>query len=267
MKRKKSGLIPEKAQIPVAIGGLILLVLLVLYRFVLPRFRAEPVPPPAASASAPSEAAAAPAPGASGAAESANLVPGLAAMDDLQAVETLSAELQKQALNLPKTGAAPPPLAANPFSPFNAGASPEIPSPPGAEGDGATASGIFAQTQPVADETPPEPTQEELDRLDRLGSLHLTGTLQSGGWSMALINEGYYRPGEQVEGFTIAEIQEKQVTLRDQQGTEVLHLEASQFKPPAMTLPPRVPPPLPKEAPVVPAAPASEAGKPGEGAT
>jgi hypothetical protein len=237
-RRQQKSLIPEKYQLPIAIGGAVLLVLIVFLNYVLPGLRGggEGAGTTEAVASAVAPAPSAPANAAAAA------VPATPELADLQVLESLLAELQKQLVEVPEQPAAPPPVTSNPFSPFATGpmldpGNSEFQGFPGEVAPGATLEGTgFNFPLP---ELPEEPSEEELERRDRLSRLVLSGTMTSGEVAIAVINGGYYRLGDQVEGFRLSAIQEKQVTLQDELGTEVLHLrDPNRSGSPGLTLPP-----------------------------
>lgn len=229
MRKKQRGLIPEKAQVPVAIGGAALLLIIVLWRFVLPSDQGAgdtPASPPAVAVASSLEITAQEA-GDAGAVPSS----------DLEAVQTLVTALKEKLVPVAAAASAPPPLVSNPFSPFGQG---DAPQPGLLEEEAVTAEeGALIPLEPAGLEALPlVPSEEEMERLDRLAGLRLTATIQSGSWSMAVINGSCYRRGDKVEDFIITEIGEKQVSLKDDQGLETLHIEAgNSAQGPRMTLP------------------------------
>lgn len=221
MRRKNASLIPEKAQVPVMVGGAIVLVLVVAWQFL-------PLGAPKETAVTTAQTAVV-VPPAAPVAPIAAAAPGLPAADgSIAALEALVAEAQKEMTVLP-AGAGIPPLASNPFSPLV-----QVSDDPDGPPPGMTAQEWAAQEEETGDPSgtgmevagdPDAPTAEEIDRQYRLASLNLTGTIKTGAWAMAVINDGYYRTGQKVEGFTVAAINEKEVLLRDAQGETKLYLE------------------------------------------
>lgn len=67
--------------------------------------------------------------------------------------------------------------------------------------------------------------QREGSRQNRLTRLHLSGTCIIGGTAMAVINGEYYRPGDEIDGFSLKEIKPSEVLIEDEIGPEVLRIQ------------------------------------------
>ena len=222
-RKKRSSLIPEKAQVPVAVVGAVVLAIILVYRF----FPAGASAPAAASVGIPPETLHLLPPDALLPNETGDYTDG-----GVRELGVLVAQLRQFLVEAPPAEAAPPRLNANPFSPLALGVPPEEMLDPladssgievlGQDADGPAAYGVFAAAPSAP--LPEGPSFEERERTARLESLRLTATASAGPWAMAVINGAHYRPGETVEGFTITHIGEKRVGLQDALGSAVLEL-------------------------------------------
>ena len=66
-------------------------------------------------------------------------------------------------------------------------------------------------------------------RESRLNSLVLSGTCVLEGSSTAIVGERYVKVGDVVEGFTIQEIRESELTLADDVGVEIIKIEKPEW--------------------------------------
>lgn len=200
-KKKEHTFVPEAAQLPVAIGGGILLLLLVLWQVGI--F--------GGGSTAQGTAALTP--------EATALVAGgvseVAGVDDAGALDALVNRATILLARPREVLDEMPRLTVNPFTPL-AALEPEANAEyTAAELEAARLDNI---TLPGMAPEEPEPIEEPDDTAWALAGFQLTATVIKANWAMAAINGEYYRRGETLEGFTIKDIREREVILEDENG-------------------------------------------------
>lgn len=181
----KKSLIPANAQVPVAIVLAILFTLLLWWRFA-PKKEAEETTTVMIS---------------SGETEVE------VSLDELQ---TILAEIQAGRIKHASRGTSVPTLLKNPFERLE-----KVPMPdPLLE--------IENESDPRNDERLLEIRQREHDQ--QLATMALTATGITGKSAIALINGKYFKVGDMVEGFVVKKIREREVTIEDQLGTEIIRM-------------------------------------------
>jgi len=197
-KRKTHSLIPPHLQVPVAIGGAILLLLVLVWRMGV--FSRE-APPPSRNA---------------GAVQATPMAP-----EEFTVLAELVAQARQQMAAPPPPPEAMPPLRGNPFSPLTA-----LLLQAEEEDD---AEEVFAQGpngdfefEPLP--LPVGPSPEEVRRRQALSEMRLSSVILNGSWAMAIVNDEYVRVGGEVAGFRVREIREREIVLEDALGRETVPL-------------------------------------------
>ena len=183
--KKKNSIVPANAQVPLAIVLAVFFAIILYWRFG-PQIRGEssPLPPVA-------------------------VAPDNGPEGSLEDLKTILAKVEKEPFEYEERPKTIPPLARNPFRQEG---------PPVSELTDEEALGP-QPLQPVedADEVSEEVLIEQM-REERLAALVLSGTCVVANQAMAIINGRYLREGDEVEGFVVKDVREREVVLEDDAG-------------------------------------------------